>query len=223
MKMNNFKRISAISTIMLILLLLPVIASASTVPWISETYTAYACASTDSPAGSEEGCYGSFESYVYGPPLPISNSETTQYSGGNSSITNSDMTVYSHQGWADERAVGMAEFSGTYIATSEYYFLFTYELSGNSDAWLTVTDETSGTILGDYTLQQTSSPLKIGIYTTHDHLIAVDFGIEAINGYGRSGTLSYSTAVAPEPISSTLFIVGGATLGFRRFRKKFKI
>ncbi len=29
-------------------------------------------------------------------------------------------------------------------------------------------------------------------------------------------------AVAPEPISSTLFLVGGATLGFRRFRKKFK-
>ncbi len=28
-------------------------------------------------------------------------------------------------------------------------------------------------------------------------------------------------AVVPEPVSSTLFIVGGATLGFRRFRKKF--
>ena len=34
----------------------------------------------------------------------------------------------------------------------------------------------------------------------------------------RSGQL----AVVPEPISSTLFIVGGATLGFRQFRKKFK-
>ena len=31
-----------------------------------------------------------------------------------------------------------------------------------------------------------------------------------------------ATTVVPEPISSTLFIVGGATLGFRRFRKKFK-
>ena len=29
-------------------------------------------------------------------------------------------------------------------------------------------------------------------------------------------------AVAPEPISSTLFLIGAATLGFRRFRKKFK-
>ena len=28
--------------------------------------------------------------------------------------------------------------------------------------------------------------------------------------------------IVPEPVSSTLFIVGGATLGFRRFRKKIK-
>jgi len=37
-----------------------------------------------------------------------------------------------------------------------------------------------------------------------------------------SGWIANTTVtVVPEPISSTLFIVGGATLGFRRFRKKF--
>jgi hypothetical protein len=42
---------------------------------------------------------------------------------------------------------------------------------------------------------------------------------------GISGPDNYGyivESVVPEPISSTLFIVGGATLGFRRFRKRFK-
>jgi hypothetical protein len=34
--------------------------------------------------------------------------------------------------------------------------------------------------------------------------------------------LQYGATVVPEPVSSTLFIIGGATLGFRRFRKRFK-
>ena len=34
------------------------------------------------------------------------------------------------------------------------------------------------------------------------------------------GAASFS--VAPEPVSSTLFLVGAATLGFKRFRKKQK-
>ena len=34
------------------------------------------------------------------------------------------------------------------------------------------------------------------------------------------GQFTLDVAVAPEPVSSTLFIVGGATLGFRRLRKK---
>ena len=38
----------------------------------------------------------------------------------------------------------------------------------------------------------------------------------------NGGQLIQATTVVPEPISSTLFIVGGATLGFRHYRKKFK-
>jgi hypothetical protein len=42
------------------------------------------------------------------------------------------------------------------------------------------------------------------------------------NTADSSGTFTVtSTPIVPEPVSSTLFIVGGATLGFRRFRKKF--
>jgi len=36
------------------------------------------------------------------------------------------------------------------------------------------------------------------------------------------GKLELYASVVPEPISSTLFIVGAATLSFRRFRKYFK-
>ena len=39
---------------------------------------------------------------------------------------------------------------------------------------------------------------------------------------GSTMQTTANVAIVPEPISSTLFIVGGATLGFRRFRKKFK-
>ena len=38
----------------------------------------------------------------------------------------------------------------------------------------------------------------------------------------RTSWSASAVSVVPEPISSTLFIVGGVTLGFRRFRKKFK-
>jgi hypothetical protein len=39
---------------------------------------------------------------------------------------------------------------------------------------------------------------------------------------GMNTSFNLNVVVVPEPLSSSLFIVGAATLGFRRFRKKFK-
>lgn len=45
-------------------------------------------------------------------------------------------------------------------------------------------------------------------------------GVELDGHYADN--VSMRISVAPEPISYTLFIAGGATLGFRRFRNKFR-
>jgi probable HAF family extracellular repeat protein len=42
------------------------------------------------------------------------------------------------------------------------------------------------------------------------------------NGYINGEQHAFLMTVIPEPLSTTLFLVGGATLGFRRFRKKFR-
>ena len=43
------------------------------------------------------------------------------------------------------------------------------------------------------------------------------------NAAGDTSSFNMKVSVVPEPISSTLFIIGGATLGFRRFRKNRKV
>jgi hypothetical protein len=52
---------------------------------------------------------------------------------------------------------------------------------------------------------------------------AISINTESATGFNEGFMTSLTQAtVVPEPIGSTLFIVGGATLGFRRFRKKFR-
>ncbi len=232
MKRNNSKAITSAGIIIIILLLVPVTAFANAVPWTSETYTAFACASNDhlpGPPNPDASCYGSYETYSYGPPLPISaiisfTEETAHPTRGSANITSSDMSVYAHSHHSDQLAASSAEFSGTFIAI-DAPFLFTYELALNAnelnDAWLTVTDQTSGSILADYTLQVTSNPTLISVGTPDNHVISVDFGVETA-GFLGSSTLNYATAIAPEPISSILFVTGGTLLVGRRFLKKKK-
>ena len=49
-----------------------------------------------------------------------------------------------------------------------------------------------------------------------------EFMIWADDGYDDFKVRTLQVSVAPEPISSTLFVIGAATMGFRRFRKQFK-
>lgn len=94
-----------------------------------------------------------------------------------------------------------------------------------------------------------SGPITVFNYeqgqTTAEARIAVDLGFDFMQEYSTSSeelfTISsaisntsdgfeiyflssgYTATVVPEPVSSTLFIVGAATLGFRRFRKNKKL
>jgi hypothetical protein len=84
-----------------------------------------------------------------------------------------------------------------------------------------------------------TNPITISFQTTSDpvwgnfHVISQSEDVQAYNrAFGNTGFVGTrkleciarpdgggSAPIVPEPVSSTLFIVGGATLGFRQFRK----
>ncbi|GBD95441.1 MAG TPA: hypothetical protein ENG83_09130 [Nitrospirae bacterium] len=215
------KRIFLTTILAVAFLFLPVIAGADTVPWLSEQYTAIARgeSSTDTQ---------------YGPPLPVSASEAYNSSGYineiTSTITSSDMNINGYLDYWSEVGAS-AEFSGTYTATSTNpLFIFTYSLTSvSSDAavsyWLYVNDLTDGTSLYNSGLSLSNDPISIIVSTTPGNEISVDFGVSAdvashIGAASFDTTLAYSTAVAPEPISSILFIAGGTLLAGRRYFKR---
>lgn len=68
----------------------------------------------------------------------------------------------------------------------------------------------TGTLSASSFLFQSYAGRKSGQYETAVH-------IQGITG-GNSGWIA-NTTVVPEPISSILFVAGGAVLGFRRYRK----
>ena len=96
-------------------------------------------------------------------------------------------------------------------------------------------------ILFDYTESTTGDRFTSGETATYEIFYTSPIDVSSFNyfSYEGGGQGSYLAAakvqainynedlsgfvgVVPEPVSSTLFIIGGATLGFRRFRRKFK-
>ncbi len=84
-------------------------------------------------------------------------------------------------------------------------------VSPTDETWTAFTYD--GSTYSTFSVPGASDTYARGINSQGD--IVGEFG-------STSGSGAFIANIAPEPISSTLFIIGGATLGFRRFWKKRK-
>ena len=213
------KKVFIPAVIVLTLMLLPLSAGAAPVPWNNTWYSALAAKSccgdwTDATEVLDEG--PTLPRYAY----------AEHYTGpGDYALTEITATTIrmahdrSEAAWYEHQA----DITGDFTAADPFFVFYT----DWEDGWLTVEDVTTSTTLFD------GSPSGSQVYYIATQIgdnISVSFGggywyFEAPTAppYDETWNYSMSLGVAPEPVSSTLFIVGGATLGFRRFRKKRKI
>ena len=231
------KKLKGIIITGVMLLFIPISAFADAVPWSSTLYTAEAGRITTYNIQS-------------GPVPPVTATWYWQpgfYSSSyaNSSITSNSMYVQSTSNNPDLEVRAIAIFSGTYLSNAAP-FQFTYDGSYTSMdtstcsdcyklqehyAWLIITDLTANNNVLYYnnSLTLDSSTNIVEIPTIGGHEIKIDFGAKAFteielnpNWSTDTVTLNYSMAVAPEPISSVLYISGGALLAGRRYLRKKK-
>ncbi len=207
---------------------IPIISLAETIPWNTQEYRAYAYAKYGTTEWVEE---------LYGPPLPIEASVLSccgsiSWSSARSRIESSYMYVAVEDvgGWP---AYATASFLGTYTSTSSNpLFNFSYSIvttSGatppNQDYWLNVNDLTdNANLYYNNALSTNAGTITIDVPTTPGHEISVNFlisneGVAYPSQIGSAG-MTYNMAVAPEPISSILFVTGGAVLAGRLYRKR---
>lgn len=64
---------------------------------------------------------------------------------------------------------------------------------------------------------QTDPSVSFTQLMTNVYQVQIDAGLST---FGEAGYDNVSITVVPEPVSTTLFLIGGATLGFRRLRKR---
>ena len=118
-----------------------------------------------------------------------------------------------------DQEAGNAQF---YVGRGGTYFIDGIWAIGDDTSWTTHTVALDATHFSEWT------GLNDHFYTLAEVLEAPDdigifFGGTVASGAGNVLVDNFGTTVVPEPISSTLFIVGVATLGFRQFRKRAKM
>jgi len=197
---------------MLALILFPLSIKAAPVPWDSTTYSVSAIIGehfidaydSDVDSGSAPPV-SAFASYFGSPAL--------------SEMTESTIHMACSVWIGAPRCQTIASFTGNFIANDS---LFAFSSSGYMNN-LMVENVTASTTLFDQFYSGSDTlfiPIQIG------DEISVSFTRDTGEHIYHEGSFdftdTYSMSVVPEPISSTLFIVGGATLGFRRFRKKLR-
>jgi len=228
MKERKLQNLFSMMFFVTMLLLIPIIGYADIVSWDTQQYTAYA-----SNGSSNQTSYGV-------PSLAHVGSKFSQpYREATAEITDTSMYAFAYLWAADGNVAARSDFSGTYTAQADTpLFQFTYSLlfnnynftqhtypSADNSAWLTVYDVTdNATLYSNNALSLTSNPSVISVATMANHSISVNFGVESDyyseGSGGEALTLSYGTAVAPEPISSILFVTGGTFLAGRRLLRR---
>jgi len=225
MKTVGSRRLILVIMVITFLLTIPVVVTAAAVPWSSQSYSvwakAYATGDFDSATGATSASalvdsYCCVSGYEYG------------YSHADGSLL--EVGTSTQGSYAYSQAY--AEFTGTYFA-SDPTLLFSYDLTrtykgavvGNWGTIL-IEDKSASSTLYSWAGLLSDSDL-ISIPTTIGNEIYMSISMEASATSGSRGweevnsaTLNYTTAVAPEPISSILFVTGGSLLAGRRLLRR---
>lgn len=227
----RFKNLLLTTVVVVSVFMLSSMAFAEAISWTTQQYRAYA-----------DVAYPSEESYAidekFGPPLPLSAQAEIWSIRAFSNVSDSTISA----GFIDLVTAGLdyaratGSFSGTYNAVFPYFqFYYDYTLSQYISLSLNVTDSTTGASLYDWSISGAIYPNvlqdtdTIYVATPVGHDISTALSVNAIKGITPpatfSGNVSYGmAAVVPEPISSILFVTGGALLAGRRFlRRKKKV
>jgi hypothetical protein len=136
---------------------------------------------------------------------------------------------------------GLWQYDYTFYNTSDaaesLYSVYFYFSQSTTFDWVTIPTGWDS-VLNGFTPISVTQADTYSTDTVYDIAAGNNLGLFSFTLDYRAGNISYdaylsttsgnqivsgTTALVPEPVSSTLFIVGGAALGFRQLKKRFMI